>query len=84
MANPKEQETNALNKTDLAVILEVNKKAIELQTAAVSQNEEIIENLESIKTNIESLEKSLYKLQIMLIAGALPIIYEIIKVVTAK
>ena len=38
-----------LNKKDLELILEVNKKAIEIETAVADQNEEIIDLLEKIK-----------------------------------
>jgi uncharacterized coiled-coil DUF342 family protein len=40
---------NNVNKKDLELILEVNKKAIEIQTEVASQNEEIIEILDERK-----------------------------------
>lgn len=43
-------EQNNVNKKDLELILEVNKKAIEIQTDVASQNEEIIELLNGSKT----------------------------------
>jgi len=39
-----------LNKKDLQLILEVNRKAIEVETGVADQNEEIIEYLEASKT----------------------------------
>jgi hypothetical protein len=40
-----------VRKQDLELILEVNKKAVELQTEVVEQHEEIMDSLDKIKTN---------------------------------
>lgn len=43
-----------IKKSDLDLILEVNKKAIEIETGVVEQNEEVINRLDSIeKSNVE-------------------------------
>lgn len=44
-------KNDIVNKEDLKLILEVNRKAIEIETAGVSQNEEILESLSIIKNN---------------------------------
>ena len=44
-----EKSTNNFNKRDLDLILEVNNKAIEIQTAVADQNEEILGLLGEIK-----------------------------------
>lgn len=48
-----------LNKRDLEIILEVNKKAVEIETAVADQNEEIIALLTSNKNNIEKMDEKL-------------------------
>lgn len=97
MANPKDLQ-ELLSKNDLTIILETNKKAIELQTSTASQNEDVLEQLEDITDTleksltkldlldkkIESIDKALYRLQIVLIVGILPIIFEIIKFAIGK
>ena len=40
-----------VRKQDLELILEVNKKAIEIQTEVVEQHEEIMDSLDKIKAN---------------------------------
>jgi DNA-directed RNA polymerase sigma subunit (sigma70/sigma32) len=44
-----------LHKKDLDIILEVNKKAIEIETSVVEQNEEIINLLNNNKSNQEEI-----------------------------
>lgn len=41
-----------ISKADIDVILEVNKKAIQIQTEVASQNEEILESLSTIKEEV--------------------------------
>lgn len=45
------EKNENINKKDLELILEVNNKAIEIQTTVVDQNEEVIDLLNSIKEN---------------------------------
>ncbi len=41
-----------ISKADIDVILEVNKKAVQIQTEVASQNEEILESLSTIKEEV--------------------------------
>ena len=43
------EKNENINKKDLELILEVNNKAIEIQTTVIDQNEEVIELLNSAK-----------------------------------
>lgn len=52
-----------INKKDLEVILEVNKKAIELETEMVDQNEEIIKVLLELKEKQVDLETSFTEIE---------------------
>lgn len=45
--------SDQINKKDLELILEVNKKAIEVETEVAEQNEEIIDLLNATKSNQE-------------------------------
>lgn len=49
MVSKRDEENDNLSKGDLDTILEVNKKAIEVQVEVASQNENIIEELEESK-----------------------------------
>lgn len=87
-----------LDKRDLNIILEVNKKAIEIQTEVADQNEEIIgkltkisedqetiieQNKEIIKQNDEN-SKELFKMQVLYITGLLAIVAQIIQIFVKK
>jgi hypothetical protein len=72
-----------IKRKDLDLILEVNRKAIELETEAVEQNEEIIktinenkaivtksdEKMDLIIKSLNQLDKDLFKLQVLFITG---------------
>ena len=47
--------TDHINKKDMELILEVNRKAIEIETEMVNQNEEIIDLLDAHKSNQEEI-----------------------------
>lgn len=51
-----------IERRDLELILEVNKKAIEIETSVVEQNEEIIAHLDNISSNQEKLIENQDKL----------------------
>lgn len=65
------ENTEQLKKKDLELFLEVNKKAIEIETEVADQNEEIISLLNDVKSsqeiikskqeNIETLQEKLVK-----------------------
>jgi hypothetical protein len=48
-----EKSNEHLNKQDLELILEVNKKAIEIQTEVIGQNEDVINVLSGITKTLE-------------------------------
>ena len=57
----------AINKKDLDLIIQVNKKAIEIQTAVVDQNEEIINYLEKNKKKQEEIKEKASNLDRLLL-----------------
>jgi hypothetical protein len=87
-----------LSKKDLELILEVNKKAIEIETQVVDQNEEVINYLEASEKRTEVLEekvdkivkqteetnKDLFKIQVLFITGLLSLVIQIIQIFTRK
>jgi len=54
-----EKQSDALKRKDLDLILEVNKKAIEIETEVAEQNEEIIKSLDTIQNNQGDIDKKL-------------------------
>lgn len=50
-----------VNRRDLELILEVNKKAVEIETEVAEQNEEIIDQLNTITNNQDRQEERLDK-----------------------
>lgn len=54
-----EKLNESLKKWDLDLILEVNKKAIEIETEVAEQNEEIIESLDKIQESQKDLDAKL-------------------------
>ena len=82
------------SKNDLALILEVNKKSIEIETEVAEQNEEIISSLTAIKKVQEDHDKKLeklvkqsdetnrdlFKIQILFISGLLSLVVQIIQI----
>lgn len=88
----------SLNKKDLDLILEVNKKAIEIETAVADQNEEILsllskikemqeksdDKIESISSKSEEITKDIFKLQVLFISGLLSLIVQIIQIFLRK
>jgi len=87
-----------INKRDLEIILEVNKKAVEIETAVVDQNEEIInlltenknnqddinEKLDKLITQNEDISKDLFKIQVLFITGLLSLVVQIIQIFVKK
>lgn len=92
-----------ISKRDLQMILEVNKKSIEIENAVADQNEEVIElltkaktagidNTKNIKvisetqskivTKIEDLSRELFVLKVLLGAGVINLIVQVVTLVT--
>ena len=57
-----EKPTGPISRKDLELYLEINNKVIELQSAEVEQNEEIIESLDTMKAVQVSIETKIDKL----------------------
>ncbi|HYT46733.1 MAG TPA: hypothetical protein VEP90_30685 [Methylomirabilota bacterium] len=86
--------SDRINRGDVELILEVNRKAIEIETEVAGQNEEIIELLSKIDSKQEEtvektdklLEKSeqlsrdLFKTQVLLVTGLIGLIAQIIQI----
>ncbi len=87
-----------LNKKDLEIILEVNRKAIEIETEVADQNEDIIkllsenkekqehieEKLDELLTNSEEIDKDLFKIQVLFITGLLSLVVQIVSIFIKK
>jgi uncharacterized membrane protein YjjP (DUF1212 family) len=87
-----------INRKDLELIFEVNKKAIEVQTAVAEQNEDIIKSLNDNKTSQEDAHnkldkilkqsedtaKDIFKLQVLFITGLLSLVVQIIQIFLKK
>lgn len=90
--------TEILNKKDLEVILEVNKKCIQIETEVAAQNEEIIghltdsqkkdeefeEKLDKLIKLSEEANKDLFRIQVLFVTGLLGVIFQIIQIFTHK
>jgi hypothetical protein len=86
------------NKKDLEIILEVNRKAVEIETAVAEQNEEIIgllndskdiqekmeEKIDKILTKTEETSKDLFKIQVLFVTGLLALVAQIIQIFIKK
>jgi len=82
------------NKKDLEIILEVNRKAVEIETAVADQNEEIIgllndsrdsqekmeEKIDKILEQSEETSKDLFKIQVLFVTGLLALVAQIIQI----
>jgi hypothetical protein len=87
-----------VKKQDLDLILEVNKKAIEIETEVADQNEEIIASLSDLKKeqseNSDKLDKlvkqseetsrDLFRIQVLFITGLLSLVVQIIQIFIKK
>lgn len=90
--------SEALNKKDLEIILEVNKKAIEIETGVADQNEEIIDILiknkdhqEEVITKLdkiikqgEEISRDIFKLQVLFVTGLLSLVIQVIQIFLKK
>lgn len=83
-----------VHKKDLEIILEVNRKAVEIETAVADQNEEIIDLLNSCKDAQEKMDgkldklvkqseetsKDIFKMQVLFITGLLALVAQIVQI----
>lgn len=91
-------ETEQLRKKDLELFLEVNKKAIEIDTEVASQNEEIISllndnatiqndidnKIEQLTKKVDEISKDLFKIQVLFITGILSLLIQIVQMIIKK
>jgi len=87
-----------VKKQDLELILEVNRKAIEIETEVADQNEEIIEALSDIKKTqedhgekidklvkqSEDTNKDLFRIQVLFITGLLSLVIQVFQIFLKK
>jgi len=87
-----------LSKKDLELILEVNKKAVEIETAVAEQNEEIItlltdnkdrqermdQKLDKLVKQSEETNRDLFKIQVLFLSGLISLIIQIIQIFNRK
>lgn len=87
-----------VRKKDLDLILEVNRKAIEIETEIAEQNEEIISTLSDIKKvqedqdkkidklveKTENINKDLFRIQVLFVTGLLSLVVQIIQIFLKK
>ena len=87
-----------VRKKDLDLILEVNRKAIEIETEIAEQNEEIISTLSDIKKvqedqdkkldklveKTEDINKDLFRIQVLFVTGLLSLVIQIIQIFLKK
>ena len=83
-----------INRGDVDLILEVNRKAIEIETEVAEQNEEIISLLSKTYSKQEELEtkadklleqseqisRDIFKTQVLLITGLISLIVQVIQI----
>lgn len=87
-----------IHKRDLEIILEVNRKAVAIETAVADQNEEIINLLndnhdsqEEIEKKLDKLldyaddtSKDLFKIQVLFVTGLLALVAQIVQIFMKK
>lgn len=87
-----------LNKRDLETILEVNRKAIEIETEVTDQNEQILEflnknnakhddleeKLDKLVKITEDMNKDLFKIQVLFVTGVLSLVVQVIQIFLKK
>lgn len=87
------EKNEQLNKKDLELILEVNKKAIEIQTGVADQNEDILTVLNELKTTqnlqndkidklvkqSEDTNRDIFKIQVLFLTGLLSLVIQVIQ-----
>jgi len=82
-----------LKKKDLDLILEVNKKAIDIEMEVVEQNEEVLEHLSDLKKEqknanekidkiykqSEETSRELFRIQVLFLTGLLSLVLQVIQ-----
>lgn len=87
-----------LSKRDLDLILEVNKKAVQIETEVAEQNEEIITllsaqgerqelmdaKLDKLIKQSEETNRDIFKVQVLFITGLLSLVIQVIQIFIRK
>lgn len=87
-----------LNKRDMDLILEVNKKAVQIETEVAEQNEEIITllsaqgerqelmdaKLDKLIKQSEETNRDIFKVQVLFITGLLSLVIQVIQIFIRK
>jgi len=93
-----ERPNDNLKKQDLDLILEVNAKAIQVQSEVFEQNEEVIDSLNQIKkvqvdqekkidklvSQSEEHHRDLFRIQVLFITGLMSLVIQIIQIFLKK
>ncbi len=83
-----------IKRNDLDLILEVNRKAIEIETTVADQNEEIIsllgkcrekqdkteEKVDKIVKQVEDINKEIFKLQVLFVSGLISLVIQVVQI----
>ncbi len=93
-----DNKPDSINRKDLELIFEVNKKAIEVQTAVAEQNEDVMQllnnnrdsnadihkKLDKVIKQSDDTAKDIFKLQVLFITGLLSLVVQIIQIFLKK
>jgi hypothetical protein len=86
------------NRKDLQIILEVNKKAVEIETIAAEEREEIFEKLtagklqqdriedktDKLVEQVDELSKDMFRIKVLYVSGLLALAAQIIEIYFKK
>ena len=85
---------DSIKKNDLELILEVNRKAIEIETTVADQNEEMMallnkcrekqdkteEKIDKLLKHSEDTSKEIFKLQVLFVSGLISLVIQVIQI----
>jgi hypothetical protein len=89
---------DSIKKNDLELILEVNRKAIEIETTVADQNEEMMtllnkcrekqdkteEKIDKLLKQTEDTGKEIFKLQVLFVSGLISLVIQIVQIFMKK
>lgn len=89
---------DSIKKNDLELILEVNRKAIEIETTVADQNEEMTallnkcrekqdkaeEKLDKLIKQSEDTSKEIFKLQVLFVSGLISLVIQVVQIFLKK
>lgn len=85
---------DGIKKNDLELILEVNRKAIEIETTVADQNEEMMallnkcrekqdkteEKVDRLLKQSEDTSKEIFKLQVLFVSGLISLVIQVVQI----